>query len=69
MLHHAVAPDFKLDRANDDVGFIRRTLPAMAATLLAFTAIRMGFTYGGRRLLMSANDTAHLAEIPSRSAR
>jgi ABC-type transport system involved in multi-copper enzyme maturation permease subunit len=32
---------------------IRRTLPAMAATLLAFTAVRMGFTYGGRRLLMA----------------
>jgi hypothetical protein len=32
---------------------IRRTLPAMAATLVAFTAARMGFTYGGRRLLMS----------------
>ncbi|HEY1640093.1 MAG TPA: ABC transporter permease [Streptosporangiaceae bacterium] len=32
---------------------IRRTLPAMAATLLVFTAIRMGFTYGARRLLMA----------------
>jgi hypothetical protein len=32
---------------------IRRTLPAMAVTLLAFTAARMGFSYGGRRLLMA----------------
>ena len=32
---------------------IRRTLPAMAATLVAFTAVRIGFSYGGRRLLMA----------------
>lgn len=30
------------------------------------SVVRIG---GGRRLLMSANDTSHLAEIPSRSAR
>jgi 2,3-bisphosphoglycerate-dependent phosphoglycerate mutase len=30
------------------------------------SVLRIG---GGRRLLMSANDTSHLAEIPSRSAR
>jgi hypothetical protein len=37
-LHSAVAPDFKLDRANDDVGFIRRTLPDADIYFVANTA-------------------------------
>ena len=37
-LHQAVAPDFKLDRANDDVGFIRRKLPDADIYFVANTA-------------------------------
>ena len=37
-LHKAVAPDFKLDRANDDVGFIRRKLPDADIYFVANTA-------------------------------
>jgi hypothetical protein len=37
-LHKAVPPDFKLDRANDDVGFIRRTLPDADIYFVANTA-------------------------------
>jgi hypothetical protein len=37
-LHTAVAPDFKLDRVNDDVGFIRRKLPDADIYFLANTA-------------------------------
>ncbi len=37
-LHQAVPPDFKLDRANDDVGFIRRKLPDADIYFVANTA-------------------------------
>jgi hypothetical protein len=37
-LHKAVPPDFKLDRANDDVGFIRRKLPDADLYFVANTA-------------------------------
>ena len=37
-LHKAVAPDLTLDRANDDVGFIRRTLPDADIYFVANTA-------------------------------
>jgi hypothetical protein len=37
-LHTAVPPDFKLDRTNDDVGFIRRKLPDADIYFLANTA-------------------------------
>ena len=37
-LHKAVPPDFKLDRANDDVGFIRRKLPGADIYFVANTA-------------------------------
>ncbi len=37
-LHKAVPPDFKLDRANDDVGFIRRKLPDADIYFVANTA-------------------------------
>ncbi len=37
-LHEAVAPDFKLDRANEDVGFIRRKLPDADIYFVANTA-------------------------------
>jgi hypothetical protein len=37
-LHKAVAPDFKLDRANDEVGFIRRKLPDADIYFVANTA-------------------------------
>jgi len=37
-LHTAVPPDFELDRANDDVGFIRRKLPDADIYFLANTA-------------------------------
>jgi hypothetical protein len=37
-LHEAVPPDFKLDRANDDVGFLRRTLPDADIYFVANTA-------------------------------
>jgi hypothetical protein len=37
-LHKAVAPDFGLDRANDDVGFIRRKLPDADIYFVANTA-------------------------------
>ena len=37
-LRQAVSPDFKLDRANDDVGFIRRKLPDADIYFVANTA-------------------------------
>ncbi len=37
-LHKAVPPDFKFDRANDDVGFIRRKLPGADIYFVANTA-------------------------------
>jgi alpha-L-rhamnosidase len=37
-LHVAVPPDFKLDRANDDVGFIRRKVPGADIYFVANTA-------------------------------
>jgi alpha-L-rhamnosidase len=37
-LHTAVPPDFQLDRANDDVGFIRRKLPGADIYFVANTA-------------------------------
>jgi hypothetical protein len=37
-LHKAAPPDFKLDRANDDVGFIRRKLPDADIYFVANTA-------------------------------
>jgi hypothetical protein len=37
-LHNAVPPDFRLDRGNDDVGFIRRKLPDADIYFVANTA-------------------------------